>query len=100
MFISRTMFYSLVDNTKSFALYFKVGMVSISIVVREDLDDFEKKLYVTLDCTDNHKIYFIDEDTYNAMYSFIREELGKFSQKVQHEVEERNDVIAQIQEFM
>ena len=100
MFISRTMFYSLVDNTESFALYFKVGMVSISIVVREDLDDFEKKLHVNLDCTDNLKIYFIDEDTYNAMYSFIRDELGKFSQKVQHEVEERNDVIAQIQEFM
>ena len=94
------MFYSLVDNTESFALYFKVGMVSISIVVREDLDDFEKKLHVNLDCTDNHKIYFIDEDTYNAMYSFIRDELEKFSQKVQHEVEERNDVIAQIQEFM
>ena len=100
MFISRTMFYSLVDNTESFALCFKVDMVSISIVVREDLDDFEKKLHVNLDCTDNHKIYFIDEDTYNAMYSFIRDELGKFSQKVQHEVEERNDVIAQIQEFM
>lgn len=100
MFISRTTFYSLVDNTESFALYFKIGKVSISIVVREDLDDFEKKLHVNLDCTNNHKIYFIDEDTYNAMYSFIRDELGKFSQKVQHEVEERNDVIAQIQEFM
>lgn len=44
--------------------------------------------------------YSIDEDTYNAMYSFIRDELGKFLQKVQHEVEECNDVIAQIQEFM
>lgn len=71
----------MVDNTESFALYFKVGMVSISIVVREDLDDFEKKLHVNLDCTDNHKIYFIDEDTYNAMYSFIRDELGNFHKK-------------------
>lgn len=44
--------------------------------------------------------YSIDENTYNAMYSFVRDELGKFLQKVQHEVEECNDVIAQIQEFM
>lgn len=44
--------------------------------------------------------YSIDENTYNAMYSFVRDELEKFSQKVQHEIEERNDVIAQIQEFM
>lgn len=100
MFISRTTFYSLVDNTESFALYFKVGMVSISLVVREDLDDFEKKLHVNIDYTDNHKIYFIDENTYNAMYSFVRDELGKFAQRMQHEVEEWNDVIAQIQEFM
>ena len=100
MFISRTMFQSLVDNTESFALYFKVGVVNISIVVREDLDDFEKKLHVNLDCTDNHKIYFIDESTYNNMYAFVRDELGKFAQKMQHEIEERNDMIAQIQEFM
>ena len=44
--------------------------------------------------------YSIDENTYNAMYSFVRDELEKFSQKVQHEIEERNDVIAQTQEFM
>lgn len=100
MFISRTMFYSLIDNTESFALYFKVSLVTISIVIREDYDDFEKKVYVNLDCTDNHKVYPIDEGTYNAMYSFIRDELEKFSRKVQHEIEERNDVIAQIQEFM
>ena len=100
VFISRTTFYSLVNNTESFALYFKVGVVNISIVVREDLNDFEKKLHVNLDCTDNHKIYFIDEDTYNNVYSFIRDELEKFSRKMQHEIEERNDMIAQIQEFM
>lgn len=100
MFISRTMFQSLVDNIESFALYFKVGIVNISIVVREDLNDFERKLHVNLDCTDNHKIYFIDENTYNNMYSFIRDELGKFALKMQHEVEELNDLIAQIQEFM
>lgn len=100
MFISRTMFYSLVDNTESFALYFKVGVVNISIVVREDLNDFERKLHVNLDCTDNHKIYFIDEDTYNNVYSFVRDELGKFAQRMRHEVEEWNDMIAQIQEFM
>lgn len=94
------MFYSLVDNTESFALYFKVGMVSISIVVREDLNYFERKLHVNLDCTDNHKIYFIDEDTYNNVYSFVRDELGKFAQRMQYEVEEWNDMIAQIQEFM
>lgn len=100
MFISRTMFYSLVDNTESFALYFKVGVMNMSIVVREDLNDFERKLHVNLDCTDNHKIYFIDEDTYNNVYSFVRDELRKFAQRLQHEVEEWNDVIAQIQEFM
>jgi len=100
VFISRTMFYSLVDNTESFALYFKVGVVNISIVVREDLNYFERKLHVNLDCTDNHKIYFIDEDTYNNVYSFVRDELGKFAQRMQHEVEEWNDMIAQIQEFM
>lgn len=50
--------------------------------------------------TDNHKIYFIDEDTYNNVYSFVRDELGKFAQRLQHEVEEWNDMIAQIQEFM
>ena len=94
------MFQSLVDNIESFALYFKVGIVNISIVVREDLNDFERKLHVNLDCTDNHKIYFIDENTYNNMYSFIRDELGKFALKMQHEVEELNDLIAQIQEFM
>ena len=100
MFISRTMFYSLVDNTESFALYFKVGVVNISIVVREDLNYFERKLHVNLDCADNHKIYFIDEDTYDNVYSFVRDELGKFAQRMQHEVEEWNDMIAQIQEFM
>lgn len=100
MFISRTMFYSLVDNTESFALYFKVGVVNISIVVREDLNYFERKLHVNLDCTDNHKIYSIDEDTYNNVYSFVRDELGKCAQRLQHEVEEWNDMIAQIQEFM
>ena len=100
MFISRTMFYSLVDNTESFVLYFKVGVVNISIVVREDLNYFERKLHVNLDCTDNHKIYFIDEDTYNNVYSFVRDELGKFAQRMQHEVEEWNDMIAQIQEVM
>lgn len=94
------MFYSLVDNTESFALYFKVSVVNISIVVREDLNDFERKLHVNLDCTDNHKVYPIDKGTYNAMYSFIRDELGKFAQRLQHEVEEWNDMIAQIQEFM
>lgn len=94
------MFYSLVDNTESFELYFKVSVVNISIVVREDLNDFERKLHVNLDCTDNHKIYFIDEDTYNNVYSFVRDELGKFAQRLQHEVEEWNDMIAQIQGFM
>lgn len=44
--------------------------------------------------------YSIDENMYNAMYSFVRDELEKFSQRMQHEVEERNDMIAQIQEFM
>ena len=98
MFISRTMFQSLVDNTESFALELRVGPMKIGVIVKEDRNDFEEKLYVEIG--DNKKVYYLDNDAYDNMLNFVKDEVQKFTRRLQHEVEERNDAIAEMQEFI
>lgn len=92
------MFQSLVDNTEAFALELKVGPMKIGVIVKEDINDFEEKLFVEIG--DNKKVYYLDNDAYDNMLNFVKDEVQKFTRRLQHEVEERNDAIAEMQEFI